>query len=353
MLLIAVFLAWLAWHPQGEKEAVSVSLLLKYAEDSAAEQKDEILCTAFREGWIQCQVQLSEQFYQIDAVNLNFTEDERHEIFVTGVSGEILDLVEARSGQYTIDVPRKAEAVVFSIKEDEADSLQPKGILVAGEAERKEKNSTAFSGKKLSVLGDSLSALTGYVSSGYWSAYPAEGVSTEDIWWYSAARELDMEICMVNACGGSGVTMASWANEQGLVPESGRGRELDAWGEEPDIIIVLLGANDAIVGADGQQIRQGFAEILEEALEAYPDSELYLCEYYVFNIEYKEAIAELNGIITEMGQKYGVSVLDLQTCGITAENCQRYRIDEVHPNREGQQMIAGELVRQLSSSGGV
>lgn len=353
LLLIVLPVVLLFMDPSREKESVSVSLFLKYTEDRVAEQKEETIHTALQEDWIQCEAQLSEQFYQIDAVVLDFTEDEWHEIFVTDHTGEILDSEKVKNGRYTINLPQNAEYVVFSIRKEEKDSLQPQGILTGSEVERKKGNNTPFSGKKLSVLGDSLSALTGYISSEYWSAYPAGEVSTEDMWWYGVAQEMDMEICALNACGGSGVTMRSWANEQGLVPDHGRGQALDAWGEKPDIIIIWLGANDALGGASDLQIRQGFEEILDEVTGAYPAAEIYLCNYYVFHAEYKKVIEDLNYVIAEMGEAYGLDVLELQTCGITAENCARYRIDDVHPNRKGQEMIARELVRQLSSKDGI
>lgn len=353
LLLIVLSIALLLMDSPGEKEAVSVSLFLKYTEDCAAEQKEETIHVALQEDWIQCEAQLSEQFYQVDAVVLDFTEDEWHEIFVTDHTGKILDSEKVKNGRHTIDLPQNAEYVVFSIREEEKASLRPQGILSGGEVERKKVNNTPFSGKKLSVLGDSLSALTGYISSEYWSAYPAGEVSTEDMWWYGVAQEMDMEICALNACGGSGVTIQSWANEQGLVPVHGRGQELDAWGEKPDVIIILLGANDALGGASEQQIRQGFEEILDEVTGAYPAAEIYLCEYYVFHAEYEKVIKDLNHVIAEMGEAYGLDVLDLQTCGITAENCARYRMDDVHPNRKGQEMITREIVRQLSSKDGI
>ena len=171
-----------------------------------------------------------------------------------------------------------------------------------------------FSGKQVAVLGDSLSAISGFVSSDYWCAYPAEDVSVKEMWWYLAAEELDLEVSTVNACGGSGVSDFSWANEQGMVPEHGRGSELAVWGTPPDMVWVLLGGNDALGGADAETIFENYTKLIQEIQTTYLDTEIFLLTYYPLNTSYKDQIEELKQIIRKLAEKYGMTIHICHNC---------------------------------------
>lgn len=324
-----------------------ISLLVGYEEDCLLQIDSSTLRKESKDGWYQCIVELDAQFYDLDSISLNFSENVWHEIVMAN-NDEILKIEKAKKGTITIPIPEQTEYIMFSIKEDEASSLYPKGIL--SQDALKEKKGTSFSGKKVAVLGDSLSAVSNYVSSNYWSLYPAEGVSVKDMWWYLAAEELDMEICEINACGGSGVTQFSWANQQGMVPMEGRGKSLNKWGENPEIIWVLLGGNDIIGGAGIDEILTGYTKLLNEIKEGYPQADIYLMTYYPLNAEYKEGTEYLNKMIEQLGETNGVQVINLENCGITWDNTQEYRLDELHPNKEGMLMIAEEVIREMQKS---
>lgn len=169
---------------------------------------------------------------------------------------------------------------------------------------------------------------------------------------YLAAKELDMEICGINACGGSGLTQFSWANQQGMISAYGRGKNLDRWGGKPEIVWILLGGNDIISGADKNAILSGYTRLLDEIKEEYPHADVYMMTYYPLNVEYKEDIESLNKLIEDLGETNKIQIIELQNCGITWENTQEYRLDELHPNKEGMMMIAKEIVREMQKEAG-
>lgn len=72
--------------------------------------------------------------------------------------------------------------------------------------------------------------------------------------------------------------------------------------------------------------------------------------YYPLNAEYKEGTEYLNKMIEQLGETNGVQVINLENCGITWDNTQEYRLDELHPNKEGMLMIAEEVIREMQKS---
>lgn len=298
----------------------------------------------------QFMVELDDQFYELESISLHFTVNEWHTVAFLDETLNVLEWDEARSGDYTFKVNKKAKYFFFTALTAEAAYLKPEGILSkAGEKEKakKEEEESPFSGKYLSVLGDSLSALEYYVPTGYFSVYPADGVTTEYMWWHQLAKQLDMEICKINACGGSGVTVYSWANEMGMAAIEGRGSKLHSEGQNPDIIIVWIGGNDVLGGAPREQIEDYYRRMIKEVTESYPDAEIYLCTYYPLQEQYVEEIQWLNQEIQVIAEEFGGKVLHTGECGMTLENQSECRIDDLHPDGNGHWLIAQKIQEDM------
>ena len=332
-------------------EEESITPLIEYTENTRTYIEDGIIHTDEEKGWIQCRIDQETQFYDMDALILNFTENVWHEVIMEDAEGNIVDSDRIRRGRTVLDIPKTVRYLVFSLKKQEMDSLYPAGVLSKIGQVQKMENKSEFSGKQVAVLGDSLSAVSGYVSLDYWCAYPAGEVSVKEMWWYLAARELDLEISTVNACGGSGVSDYSWANERGIVPRQGRGSELSIWGISPDIVWVFLGGNDALGGADASVISENYMRMIREIQTSYPDSEIYLITYYPLNESYRDQINSLNRIICRLAERCGTGLLRLEDCGITWDTAEKYRIDDLHPDKEGMNTIAAGLVTEMRGTG--
>ncbi len=335
----------LVWMRRKQEEYVFP--LIEYTQNSRAYTDEKRIRTDEENGWVLCRIDLEIQFYDMDAITMDFTENVWHEAIFTDAADSFLDSEKMQKGEITLDIPNKARYLIFSLKEEEMKHLYPRGVLSEMEQLRKLEKRSDFSGKQVAVLGDSLSAISGFVSSDYWCAYPAEDVSVKEMWWYLAAEELDLEVSTVNACGGSGVSDFSWANEQGMVPEHGRGSELAVWGTPPDMVWVLLGGNDALGGADAETIFENYTKLIQEIQTTYLDTEIFLLTYYPLNTSYKDQIEELNQIIRKLAENCGIEILSLEDCGITWDNAEKYRLDDLHPNKEGMKMIADGLITEL------
>lgn len=111
------------------------------------------------------------------------------------------------------------------------------------------KSYNVFKGKKLSVLGDSISALQGYVPTGYDIYYNGSnhGITSFNQMWYQVlAAKLGLDICVINAYSGSAVTQLEDAAHVDKIPMSSNERTagLSDGTNVPDIIIIAGGVND-------------------------------------------------------------------------------------------------------------
>ena len=106
-----------------------------------------------------------------------------------------------------------------------------------------------FSGKKLSLLGDSISAYTGTVPSGYAVYYTGSnsGVSSPDqMWWSVLCEKTGMEPLVINGLSGSAVTQLEDSSHINKIPMSSdeRCNGLHTEAANPDVIIIAGGTND-------------------------------------------------------------------------------------------------------------
>lgn len=106
-----------------------------------------------------------------------------------------------------------------------------------------------LSGKKLSLLGDSISAYAGTIPSGNDAYYTGSnsGVSSPDqMWWKVLCDTLDMTPLIINGYSGSGITQLEDSLHVSKVPMSSDARcsALGNGTDTPDIVLIAGGVND-------------------------------------------------------------------------------------------------------------
>ena len=115
----------------------------------------------------------------------------------------------------------------------------------------------SYKGKKVSILGDSISTFPGYSSNtehnstignnvGYYGGGKYGVNSAEDTWWKQVADTLGMEVLVDNAWGGACIFQPRAPHGPASVGYGDRCVNLhnDHTGEEPDVILVFVGTND-------------------------------------------------------------------------------------------------------------
>lgn len=241
---------------------------------------------------------------------------------------------------------------------------------------------SVYDGKKLSILGDSISTFTGYLPNGQSSYYTGNNcgvASVNDTWWKKLMDALGMTLCVNNSWQGTRVTTIDGDAKAGCMT---RCQSLHTANGSPDVIIVYMGTNDlnyanTQMGTyDGSQdfptdtttFREAYAIMLSKILTAYPQAEVWAgtlmqCERQGA-VEFPErnpttgiTINVFNDTIREIADLFGVKVIDFNQCGITYQNLSRYAGDYnqatqfgLHPNAQGHSLMANQAIRQLDNA---
>lgn len=277
----------------------------------------------------------------------------------------------AACGQSTGTKENQAENIVRQENmQEEASKASPEKST---ETPQESSPKSVYAGKKISVCGDSISTFTGYIPDYYSKYYPEHGGITDvnDTWWMQVLNTSGMELCRNASYSGSTVSGQSQDNHDGRYAcGNQRIADLaDAENGQPDVIIILMGANDLLTNVppgayDGvsaveegniETFSEAYALMLDKMKMWYPDAEIYCCtiteasywneagEGFPFVNEHGLSAKDYNAWISAIAQAKGAKVIDVYNCGITYENAQEYTTDGVHPNAAGAKLIADKV----------
>ena len=229
-------------------------------------------------------------------------------------------------------------------------------------------------GKKLSILGASISTYQDYIPAGYQTHYPSGDVKNVDLtWWKQLINNTGMILGGNASYGGSSIQTdgsgISYLND-------GRIAHLGINGD-PDIIIIQAGINDGKVedlSALGEINREVNLPITADSISTY-DTTTFLGAYQALitklMVTYPNAqiacwsltwtsrpgiitsddIAVASDKIKELCEFYGLTYLDIRKCGINPVNMTTYLgagDDTItHPNAAGMELIAKYIEKQL------
>lgn len=235
-------------------------------------------------------------------------------------------------------------------------------------AEAVEAANIDLAGKKLSILGDSISTMGGVSNNTEYNSTignnaiyykGTDGVTRADTWWQQAIDALGMELCVSNAWSGSCIFDPTPKASTAYVDRCVQLHN-DRTGEEPDIIAVYLGTNDAgtypdTVGkaadinydtlivegengytyADPQTASEAYAIMLHKITQRYPNAEVYC-----FTIVNRNTF---NDTIRTIANKFGAYVVDLwKNSGIIINNdYNSHYMNAWHPNLKGMDAMTG------------
>ena len=210
-------------------------------------------------------------------------------------------------------------------------------------------------GKKLSVLGDSVSTYVGY------SAGEAADITNDTIrenfveyngtshrlfsvdltWWQKTANDTGMTVLVNNSFSGDHVLGGGQTRCEQLHDNTG-----DNAGENPDIIAILLGFNDINwSNATPEQLKDGYETMLNRIIAKYPDADIFLFTYYQYDFRGKvgseESLTPYVNVIYELAEKYDCAVVDLFTdTGFRYDDYGAFSDDGIHPNPEGMAVVS-------------
>ena len=244
----------------------------------------------------------------------------------------------------------------------------------------------AYAGKKLSILGDSISTFKGFSNNTNYNStigsnavyYPTKNTALYDhtqTYWGRLLADLDMTLCVNNA----------WSNSKVLdsTHMPSRAGELDNREDvPPDVIIFYMGINDLHQGsaygdlyamltddtdersknekiaawletipAQRATFDQAYARALMTMTDKYKGAEIWCMTLNTNNDSRmtQEKLTAFNCIITSLADYFGANVISQQQGYITQENCHNYTNDNncLHPNAEGHAMIEKLIVESF------
>lgn len=237
-------------------------------------------------------------------------------------------------------------------------------------------------GKKLSLLGDSISAYAGTIPAGneaYYSGSNSGVTSPDQMWWKVLCNKTGMIPLVINGWSGSGITELTDSAHSDKVPMSdiSRDQALHSGTTNPDVIIIAGGVNDYTYAEQasqtpsnwdgktapvkGNSFTETYACMIKEIQTAYP-SAMVICLSSWFTMRGTDnGYTLINGEnftqsdydreIERVASLMRVPFIDVAKCGFSRSNFYpTYAEDSstipTHPNAAGQKVM-GEYIANM------
>ena len=205
-----------------------------------------------------------------------------------------------------------------------------------------------YTGKKFSLLGDSVSTFKGYTEGDavfYGRAMCEKGglSGVDDTWWMRVIHALGGQLDTNNSFSGSCVAEAGF-----FAPASSEER-CGALGT-PEVILIHMGANDAGFAVPIAEFESAYRLMLSRLQARYPAAELWCCthvngrkvlpeEPYFGGEDPSVDLTAYNEVIRRCAAESGAELADVAATGLIYD-----AIDGAHPTSGGMQALADAIL---------
>ena len=242
-------------------------------------------------------------------------------------------------------------------------------------------STVSLQGKKVSILGDSISTFTGTMPADYNIYYPESGdiPNAGQTWWGQLLANTGMVLCRNASSANTDVTGNSLALDSSA-PGCSIRRIVDLKGTDgsnPDVIIIYMGINDFArsrtlgsftspgVQTEGEVMvfTDAYELMLQKIKALYPTASIYCCTLLercdlngntgapAVNLN-GDTVADFNTQIKAIAKAYGASVIDFYNCGINYTNLSLFTVDGIHPTWIGAGVLGQCATQAVLSSVG-
>ncbi len=239
-----------------------------------------------------------------------------------------------------------------------------------------------LTGKKLSIMGDSITTFDGWSNStevnttlGENALYYPNGVVTDvnATWWKQTADITGMEILVNNAWAGStvsartGLPGAGWNTRPGNLHDNTPDDNPGGENINPDVIAVYLGINDsgngvicnttfndafwAKVEKDGyepQYMDDSYAVMIRKIRRNYPDAVVFCFTLPESKSGAGTKLEPFNTAIRAVAEHYGCQIVDLNAT-VLSQYYSSYTSDNLHPTAEGMDIMTETFIDALEA----
>ena len=205
-------------------------------------------------------------------------------------------------------------------------------------------------GKKLSILGDSISTYKGISndekanSTIYSNPYYYGGAfPVERTYWGIILRELEWTLCVNNSWSGGNLSGRD-LEFSGVNRANNLSRDD---GEMPDIIIVFMGMNDLGRRVDVSVFENDYNRALEIIKKKHPDAKVCCVNLPDRDVAMKEMTIVFNEVISNAVKNAGEGffIADLFSSRLNNDFYYMNTCDGLHPDEDGMRIIA-EIVKE-------
>ena len=201
-----------------------------------------------------------------------------------------------------------------------------------------------FTGKKIAILGDSISTFEGYIPENYKYFYPQPYGDIRNIyqtWWMQVINGLGAGLYINNAYGGSTVSNFdefSSSNDKRL-------ENLLINKNAPDILIIFMGTNDCASQYVNVNIfEDAYTTMLYKLQRITPNTEVIIINLPISKLYTVEKQYELNQVIRKCSNEFNIKLVDIS--GLDLSN---NLIDNAHPNSNGMKALSKAILDSLLS----
>lgn len=240
-----------------------------------------------------------------------------------------------------------------------------------------------MTGKKISILGDSISTCEGISDnivynttlSSNQSRYYAKNVaytmteatleldSWENTYWGQTITNFNLDLCVNNSWRGTSVSTARGASS---CTSGTRATQLHNDNENitPDMIVIYIGTNDKsanapVLGfdsiddlydgtsytADCSYFDVAYATMVLKIKKQYPNADIYLC-----NLIYNDTLGQAyNKAIEKIATEFDCTLVDFSTL-VPIWSWSGHTMDGLHPNKNGFDLMANILIHTIQES---
>lgn len=245
-------------------------------------------------------------------------------------------------------------------------------------------------GKKLSIIGDSISTFKGYIPDGYAAFYPSGNLtSVENTWWMKLVNETGMTLLKNCAWSGSkcsGNALSTTSAAAGCSTK--RVNDLADGDEKPDIVICYIGINDFGTNTDAptpigdwnstkeiptettnvSTFSEAYAIMVNKVMRTYPDARVF-CGTLIHNgaairdtdapgvyptkNSLGDTLEDYNKVIRDVANGLGADIIEVTKCGIGFYNFDKTTVirngsyDSTHPNIAGAELLKKKILAEL------